>query len=146
MRHPHIYPHSSPHPYTDYHPRWLRTRVSTWWWLQKWAYSRFILREISCVFVAWFVVFLLLLVRAVRQGDASYQAFLAWSASAPILLLNLVSFAFIVYHAITFFIAAPQALVVHVGRTRVPNVLVGGAHYAGLIGASAAIAWVLLGA
>ena len=33
------------------------------------------------------------------------------------LLLNVVSFLFVVFHAITFFDAAPQALVVHVGRT-----------------------------
>ena len=145
MLHPHIYPHSPPHPYTDYHPRWLRRRLSTWWWLHKWAYFAFILRESSCMFVGWFVLFLLLLVRAVSQGEASYQAFLAWSASMPILLLNLVSFLFIIYHAITFFRAAPQAMVVHVGRTRVPDAVVGGAHYAGLIGGSVVIAWLLLG-
>ena len=39
----------------------------------------FILRELSCVFVGWFVVFLLMLVRAVSTGAASYQQFLAWS-------------------------------------------------------------------
>src|SRR5438132_766531 len=42
--------------YTEYHPRWYRTRVSTWWWLARWPYLKFILREISSVFVAWFVV------------------------------------------------------------------------------------------
>jgi fumarate reductase subunit C len=32
-----------------------------------------VIRELSCVFVAWFVVFLLLLVRAVSQGEREYQ-------------------------------------------------------------------------
>ena len=93
MLQPHIYEDGRPHTYTDYHPRWLRYHVSTYWWLQRWSYFAFILREASCVFVAWFVVYLLMLVRAVNQGDAAYQDVLTWSASRPILLLNLVSFA-----------------------------------------------------
>ena len=139
-------PSGEQHVYTAYHPRWLRQRVSTYWWMQKPSYFAFILRELSCLFVAWFVGYLLMLVRAINQGEAAYRDFLAWSADPGVLLVNLVSFGFIVYHAITFFIAAPQALVVHVGRKRVPGGLVGGAHYLGLIVASAVVAWVLLGA
>jgi fumarate reductase subunit C len=96
--------------------------------------------------VAWFVLYLLMLVHAINQGEAAYQSLLAWSADTSVLLLNLVSFGFIVYHAITFFIAAPQAMVVHVGGKRLPGVVVGGAHYLGLIVVSAVLAWVLLGA
>jgi fumarate reductase subunit C len=132
--------------YTDYHPRWLRRHVSTYWWLEKWSYAAFILREMSCVFVGWFVVFLLMLVGAVGDGPAAYQAFLTWSATPAILLLNAVSLAFIVLHAITFFQAAPQALVVHVGRKRVPTHLVGAAHYGALIAASAVVWWLVRGA
>jgi fumarate reductase subunit C len=146
MLQPHTYEDGRAHVYTTYHPRWLRHRMSTYWWLQKRSYFAFILRELSCLFVAWFVVYLLMLVRAIGQGDAAYQVFLAWSAGTNLLLLNLVSFGFIVYHAITFFIAAPRAMVVHVGRRRLPNGLVGGAHYLGLIVVSAVVAWVLLGA
>ena len=96
--------------------------------------------------MAWFVVYLLMLVRAVNQGDTAYQNVRTWSASRPILLLNLVSFGFIVFHAITFFNAAPQAIPVHLGRTRVPNSVVGAAHYAALIVASVIVAWILLSA
>ncbi len=115
--------------YTPYHPRWLRQPVSTYWWLEKWSYFRFILREASCMFVAWFVVYLLLLVNAVSQGIGSYSRFIEWSATPWVFALNIVSFLFIVYHAVTFFQAAPQAIVVHVGRTRVPGYLVMAGHY-----------------
>ena len=54
--------------YTDYHPRWLRPHISTYWWLRKRSYFAFILREISSLFVAWAVVFLLLIVYAVGRG------------------------------------------------------------------------------
>ena len=132
--------------YTDYHPRWLRPRVSTYWWLGSWSYFAFVLREASCIFVAWFVVYLLLLVRAVLQGDANYQQFMSWSATPAILWLNVVSFLFLVYHAYTFFDAAPRAMVVHLGKTRVPASLIAGGHYAAWVVASAVVFWVLLGA
>ena len=35
--------------YTEYHPRWLRQHVSTYWWLRKWSYFAFILREMRRV-------------------------------------------------------------------------------------------------
>jgi fumarate reductase subunit C len=130
--------------YTDYHPRWLRRHVSTYWWLERRSYFAFILREASCLFVAWFVVYLLFLVRAVGDGEAAYQALIAWSAERPVLLLNIVSFAFLVYHAITFFDAAPQALVVHVGQRRVPGRLIAVAHYAGWAGVTVLFVWALV--
>lgn len=133
------------HSYTPYHPRWLRRRASTYWWLERWSYFRFILREGSCVFVAWFVAYLLLLVNAVSQGLGSYARFIEWSAAPWVLALNVVSFLFIVYHAITFFDAAPQAMVVHLGRNRVPGKLVQAGHYLAWAVASAVVAWLLLG-
>jgi len=137
---------SDSHVYTPYHPRWLRRRVSTYWWLEKWSYLRFILREGSCLFVGWFVLYLLLLVNAVRQGPDSYTRILEWSAEPWVLGLNVVSFLFVVFHAVTFFDAAPQALVVHIGRTRVPGRLVMAAHYAAWALASVLIAWLIVGA
>jgi fumarate reductase subunit C len=131
-------------PYTEYHPRWLRQHLSTYWWLHKWSYAMFILREASCIPVAWFVVYLLMLVSAVGQGDAAYREFLAWSATARVLAVNVVSLAFILFHAITFFQAAPQALVVHLGRKRVPTSLVGWAHYGALIAVTAVVMWLFL--
>jgi len=130
----------------EYQQRVLPPRVSTLWWLEKGSYLTFILREMSCVFVAWFVVYLLLLVRAVTQGDASYQELLAWSATTPILLLNIVSFLFLIFHAVTFFDAAPRAMVVKVGQNPVPGSLVLAGLYAGLVAASAVVCWLLLGA
>ena len=132
------------HVYAPYHPRWLRRPISTYWWLEKWCYFRFILREISCMFVAWFVVYLLLAINAVGQGPESYARFMEWSATPRVLALNVVTFLFIVFHAVTFFEAAPQAMVVHVGRRRVPGFLVLAGHYAAWAGISVFIAWLLL--
>ena len=136
---------NQPTTYTPYHPRWHRTRVSTYWWMQRASYLVFILRELSSVFVAWFVVYLLVLVRALGQGESSYRQFLDWSGSPFILLLNLVSLFFVVFHAVTWFNLAPQAMVVHVGRTRVPGFLIAASNYFAWAVASALVAWLLLG-
>lgn len=129
--------------YTPYHPRWLRQPMSTYWWLGTWSYFRFILRESSCMFVMWFVLYLLLLVNAVSQGPGSYARFIEWSAKPWVLTLNVVSFLLVAYHAVTFFDAAPQAIVVHVGRSRVPEYLVMVGHYVAWAAVSAFVIWLL---
>src|SRR5262245_7094527 len=107
-------------PYTEYHPRWHRARVSTWWWLTRRSYLAFILRELSSAFVAWFIVFLLLLVRAVSQGEGAYRAFLTWAAHPVVVALNVASLLFIVFHAVTWFNLAPKAMVLRLGGRRLP--------------------------
>jgi succinate dehydrogenase subunit C len=131
--------------YTEYHPRWIRTRMSTYWWLQRRSYLAFILRELSSIFVGWFVVFLLLLIVALNQGESRYQEFLAWSGKPAVLALNIVSFFFIMYHAITWFNLAPKAMVMRVAGTRVPGFLIAGSNYLAWAMASALIGWLLLG-
>jgi fumarate reductase subunit C len=133
------------HAYTPYHPRWLRQPVSTYWWMERWSYFRFILRESTCMFVGWGLVYLLLLVRAGSHGAATYAAFLAWSATPWVLAVNVVSFALVVFHAVTFFEAVPQAMAVHIGRSRVPGRLVKAGHYFGWAAVSAFIVWLLTG-
>jgi len=130
--------------YTPYHPRWHRTHVSTYWWLGRWSYFLFILRELSSLSVAWFVVYLLALVSALSRGEAAYQEFLAWSQLPLVLLVNIVSFLFLVLHAVTWFNLAPQAMVVHVGRKRLPGVLIAASNYLALVVVSAIIFGLIL--
>lgn len=129
--------------YAEHHPKWLRPRMSTYWWLGKWPYVKFILRELSSVFVAWFVIYLLMLVRAVKQGEAAFLAFLAFSCTTPMLLLNVVTFLFVTFHSITWFAVAPQAIVAHVGTKRVPPFLIAWSHYAAWVGISTVIGFIL---
>jgi fumarate reductase subunit C len=131
--------------YVEYHPRWYRPRMSTWWWLKRGSYLLFILRELSSAFVAWFVVYLLLLVRAVSHGEGSYQRFLGWSGSPVVLLLNLVSLLFVVYHAITWFNLAPQAMPVRLHGKRVPATWIAASNYLAWALVSALVVWILLG-
>lgn len=132
--------------YTAYHARWLRPRVSTYWWLEKPAYLAFILREASCMFVGWFTLYLLWLLDALLEGPLAYELWLGWSAMPGVVALNAVALGFVVFHAITFFQAAPQAMVVRLGRTRVPPQAVLLGHYAGWAAVSAIVCFFLVGA
>jgi fumarate reductase subunit C len=125
-------------------PRTYRPPIGILWWLRKRSYVFFALREISAVFVAWAVVFVLLLVRAVAQGDAEYRAFLEWAATPWVVVLNVVTLAFLVLHAITWFNLTPAAMVVRVGGRRVPPPAVAGGAYAAWVVVSALVAWLVL--
>jgi len=130
--------------YTEFRPRWHRSRMSTYWWLNRWSYLLFICRELSSIFVAWSVVYLLLLVRAVSEGPRNYGEFLKWSGTPAILLLNVVTLLFVVYHAITWFNLAPQAMAVRFGGKRVPGVWIAASNYLAWALVSALVAWILL--
>jgi fumarate reductase subunit C len=130
--------------YTEYHPRWYRTRVSTFWWLERRTYLIFILRELSSVFVAWFVVFLLLLIHAVSQGNDQYQRFLDWADNPWVILLNLVALLFMLLHAVTWFNLTPQALVLRLRGQRVPRSWIAASVYAGWVVVSVFLAWLVL--
>jgi fumarate reductase subunit C len=123
-----------------------RPRVSLVWWAGRRTYTAFILRELSSVAVAWTVVYLLLMVRAVARGPGEYQRFLDWAASPWLVALNVVALAFLVYHAVTFINLTPQAMgpvrLPRVGR-RVPPPVLTGSIYLGWLVVSAFLAWLV---
>jgi fumarate reductase subunit C len=124
--------------------RAYRQPLSRYWWAKRRSYLLFMLREISCVFVAWFVVYLLLLVHASSAGPDSYARFLDWSANPLLVLVNVVAFIFLLLHAVTWLNLAPRAIVPHIRGRRVPPRAVLAGHYAAWLVVSAAVAWVVM--
>ena len=129
---------------TEYLPKSYHTRVSTYWWLKRWAYLKFILREASSVFVAWIVVVTLLQIRALTQGPAAYAEFQNWLRSPVLLALNAVSFLFVMFHAVTWFNLAPKAMAIRVRGKRLPGFAIAAPNYVAWLVISAAVAWILL--
>ncbi|MCV2489230.1 hypothetical protein OF117_07620 [Geodermatophilus sp. YIM 151500] len=123
--------------------RLYRPRVSTWWWTRKRSYLVFVMRELSSVFVAWFVVYLLFLVHAVGRGEAAYLRFLDWAASPWVTLLNVVALAFVLLHAVTWFALTPQAMAVRVAGRTVPPVHIIAGQYTGLVVVSGFVLWLV---
>lgn len=137
---PSTVPHAATSPsYTEFHPRWYRPKISTYWWLGKWAYVKFILRELSSVAVAWTVAIILLQVRALIRGPEAYLRFEHRVSSPWMIALNVVAFAFLLLHSITWFNLAPKAMAVRVGGRRLPAALISGPQYLAWIVVSAII-------
>jgi fumarate reductase subunit C len=130
--------------YTEFHPRWYRTRVSTYWWLWKWPYLKFVLRELSSIFVAYFVVFTLAQINCLASGPVSYAEFQERLRNPVILALNVISLFFVLFHVFTWFNLAPHAMVVRLGGKRLPEAMVAGANYAAWIVVSVFVAWLIL--
>lgn len=131
-------------PSTEFHPRWYRERVSTYWWMSSWRYLLFILRELTSVAVAWSVVLTLLLLRALLNGPETYARFASALRSPWMIALNAIAFCFLLLHTITWFNLAPRAMPVRVGGKRVPEILVAAPNYVLWVLASAVIAWFVL--
>jgi len=130
--------------YTPYHPRWYRPKVSVYWWLGQRQYLKFILRELSSVFVAFCVIELLFLFSALGRGPDAYAHMLTTLRSPLLVVLNLVSFFFVVFHTITWFNLAPHAMDVRVSGKRVPGIALTAPNFAGWLTVSAVLAWILL--
>ena len=120
-----------------------RRPISTWWWLRKPSYFLFVMRELSSIFVAWFVLFLLLMLRAVGNGPAAYDDFLDWAASPWVVVVNVVAAVFLVLHTVTWFSLTPQAMDARVVGRPVPPALIIGAQYVGLAVVSAFVYWLV---
>ncbi len=115
------------------------------WWVRRPSYLLFVAREVSSVFVAWFVVFLLLMVRALGTGEDAYQRFVYWSANPIVLTVNIVALAFVVLHAVTWFNLAPKAMVLKLRGRKVPPSLVAAAHFGAWVVVSAVVAVIVYG-
>jgi succinate dehydrogenase subunit C len=124
--------------------RYYRRRVPLMWWARRRSYTFFILRELSSVFVAVFVVELLFLVRAVAHGPSAYQSFLDTMANPAMILLNVVALAFLLLHAITFANLTPRAMVVRLRGRRVPSRVILAGVYGGWLVVTAFLAWLVV--
>jgi succinate dehydrogenase subunit C len=130
--------------HTPYHPRWYRRRMSVWWWLKDRAYMKFVVRELTSVFVAYFAVLFLWQIRAVMHGPDAYAQFMARLKTPLFLTVNIVAFLFVLYHTITWFNLTPTAMVVRVRGQRVPDTIVAGSNYVAWVIVSVIVAWIFI--
>ena len=128
--------------YTPYHPRWYRRRMSVWWWLKNRAYAKFVLREMTSVFVALFAVLYLWQLRALAQGPDAYARFMGRLKTPLFLTVDIVALLFVLFHTITWFNLTPTAMVVRVKGKRVPDTIVAGSNYVVWVVLSGIVAWI----
>jgi len=98
-----------------------RRPVPRSWFLEKAFFSKYMIRELTSVFVGLYSIILLLGLFALSQGELAYQEWLAGIRGFPSLILHLVAFGFAIYHSITWFAIAPQAMPLQIGDKKVPE-------------------------
>jgi fumarate reductase subunit C len=117
--------------------------ISIFWWVHKRSYFIFVMRELSSFFVAWFVFYLLMFIGAVSRGGTAYQDFLNGADHPVVVAINVVAFAFIVLHTVTWFSLTPKAMVLQVGGRRVPGPAILASQYVALVAVSAFVYWLV---
>ena len=131
--------------YTEFHPRWFRKRVSTWWWLGEWHYLKFILREISSIAVALSVGITLWQLSTLRDGAQAYAQFQERMHSPWMIAISVIIFCFVIFHSVTWFNLTPRAMpAVRVGGKRVPEVMIALPNYFIWVAISAIVAWAVV--
>ena len=98
------------------------------WWLTKWSYFLFMLRELSSVFIAVFLVVYLCQIDQLSQGPEAYSAFAQKLASPGWVLFHLVALLFALYHSITWFQSSAVVLTLRIGERLISRPIVTALH------------------
>jgi fumarate reductase subunit C len=101
------------------------------WFFRHPRYLRYMVREVTCVFIGLHALILLLALRRLSEGREAYEAFLQNLTGGAGMVLQLVVLAFAVYHSTSWFNVTPKAMPVQIGEKFLPGAVIVGAHYAG---------------
>ncbi|GIW79017.1 MAG: fumarate reductase subunit C [Gemmatales bacterium] len=100
------------------------------WFMHNRHLQLFMLRELSAFFVAGYSVFLLVMLYKAGQGEQAFQQFFEGVMKSGLsIFLHLIALAFVVYHALTSFNAAPVIMDVRIGEDPIDPRLLIAAHY-----------------
>jgi fumarate reductase subunit C len=115
---------------TETKPKELIRPMPKDWWLKNPVYFKFMMRELTGLVIAFYCIFLLVMMSKAEHADAaSFAAFYGSLGSPLSVAFHIVVFAFAVYHSTTFFDLTPRVLVVFRGEEKVPEAMIAGAHY-----------------
>jgi len=97
------------------------------WWLRQGRYWRYMLRELSSLFIGIFSLMLVWGLYRLSQGEA---AFSSWSANLwdQMLPLSLLVFVFAFYHSVSWFAVTPKAMPLRFAGKRLTSAFIVGAH------------------
>jgi fumarate reductase subunit C len=105
-----------------------RPKIPATWWLRKKSYFLFMLRELSSVFIALFLLVYLYQIYQLTRGPEAYVAFSRRLSSPGWIFFNLIALLFAVYHSVTWFQSTAVVLPVRLGERLVPRQIVTALH------------------
>lgn len=121
-----------------------RRAMAPTWWLTNRVYFLFMVRELTSVFIAAYVVLFLLMLHRLALGREAYEAYMRFLAAPGMIVLHVLILAAALFHTITWFNLTPKAMSVRLGEKRVPPPILVGGTYAAWIAASIAMTSIVL--
>ena len=106
-----------------------RQLPKTTWFLRHSRFQNYMLHEISSIFVAIYLVILIVGLFRLGQGPEAWQGWLNAVTSWPGIIFHIIAFIFAIIHTTAWFKAVPQAMRIQTGETFVPGKLIVGVHY-----------------
>jgi len=102
-------------------PRTFKRPMRRWYLKNRW-FQRYMLRELTAVFLAAYAILLLIGLAALRRGPAAWADFSGFLTSPLSIGLHLLIFVAALYHSISWFAVSPKAMPpVRIGAFRVPD-------------------------
>lgn len=101
----------------------------TTWFFRQPRYMRYMAREVTCLFIFGYSLFMVWALFRLSQGPEAYEAFLTALRSPLSVVLHLVVLAVTVYHSISWFSVTPQAMRIQKGEEFVPGETIVRGHY-----------------
>ena len=117
-----------------YHPEMPAT-----WWLKKSSYLLFMLRELSSVFIAIFLVVFLVQVYQLTRGPEAYVAFAQKLSSPGWVIFHVLALLFSLFHSITWFQSTAIVMPLRIGARELSRQLMTALNVGALIAVSIVI-------
>jgi len=115
-------------------------KIPATWWLRKPSYFLFMVRELSSVFIAIFLLVYLCQIYQLTQGPGAYAAFAQKLSSSGWIFFHLVALLFALYHSFTWFQSSAVVLVLRIGERLISRPIVTALH----VGAWAVVSVIIL--
>lgn len=121
--------------------------MSPYWYFDRWPYFKFIVREGSSAFVAYWAVVMLVQIWSIEQGAGAYARFEQWISHPAIIILNAIALFFIVFHAVTWFMLVPRVFIRQIiGTSSIPDEVAAAPNFGAWAVASIVVGLFLVGA
>lgn len=111
---------------------YMRAMSASEWVFRHPRYVRYMLRELSCVFIGAWTLMAVWGLGQLAQGPAAWSSFLESLTSPASVVFHALALAFSLYHSVTWFNLTPKAI---------PLPFVSAAHYGGWVALSIALFW-----
>lgn len=115
------------------------------WWLGAPRYRRYMLRELTSLFIGAYAFTLIVGLWRLSQGAEAFGAWLSAMTSPAGLVYNAAMLLAAVYHSTTWFNVTPKAMSVRMGGRKLSDSVIIGAHYGAWLIASVLVFLVVRG-